>query len=128
MSKSRPGQRAAPVRPIFDAPPATPAPPAVRAPPALPEPRPRSSIRKRVRQLVPLIVCTVLILQFFILSLIAVRQKNATWDENFHVLGAYCDLWLHDYRCDFDNFTLWKYWAALPLGPNGVKIHQEMVG
>ncbi len=69
-------------------------------------------------------VCGILIVQFFLLALLAVRQKNATYDENFHVLGAYSNLWLNDYRVDFDNFTWWSYWAALPQGPSGVKINR----
>src|SRR4051812_24322368 len=78
----------------------------------------RSSRSGRVATL----VCGALIVQFIIVAWLAVQQKNATYDENFHVLGAYSSTWLRDFRVDPDNFTLWQYWAALPLGKHGVQI------
>src|SRR3954471_3163556 len=68
------------------------------------------------------LICGALIVQFFVVALLAVRQKSATYDENFHVLGVYSSTWLRDFRVDPVNLTLWQYWAAIPLGKHGVQI------
>ncbi len=82
-------------------------------------PFPKIGLRSNV---VGMTICALLMVQFFVLALTAVRQKNATYDENFHVLGGYASLYLNDYRVDFDNFTLWNYWSAIPHGAGGINI------
>ena len=43
-----------------------------------------------------------------------VVTKSPTYDEPLGALSAVVALRRHDYRIDYDNPPLWKYWAALP--------------
>jgi hypothetical protein len=72
-----------------------------------------------------LVICAGLILLFAVLSMTAVNTKSATYDEHLHLTGAWSNLWLRDYRVDPANFALWEYWAALPLGPNGLHLNRD---
>jgi hypothetical protein len=71
------------------------------------------------------LVCAGLILLFTVVSMTAVNTKSGTFDEHLHLTGAWANLWQRDYRVDPANFTLWEYWAALPLGPNGLHLNQN---
>jgi len=59
-------------------------------------------------------ICTLFLLLFVLLSYSAVRGKSPTFDEPVQALGAWANLHLHDYRINFEDPPLWKYWAALP--------------
>lgn len=62
---------------------------------------------------VSLIVCSLMLLAFAVLSFTAVITKNTTYDETLHIPAAWANL--HgDYRANPEHPPLWKYWSALP--------------
>src|SRR4051794_44229 len=58
-----------------------------------------------------------LLIVFAGLAYFAVSSKAPTYDEPLHALGAWQQLWTHDFRVNPEDPPLWKYWAALPNGP-----------
>ena len=44
-----------------------------------------------------------------------IRGKNATYDEVLHTPASWINTRCLDYRINFEDPPLWKYWAALPL-------------
>ncbi len=70
-------------------------------------------------------VCGVLIAVYLLISWLSIRGKSPTYDEPLHTLAARIALERHDYRLDFDNPPLWKYWAAMPNAGRPVKIDSQ---
>jgi hypothetical protein len=64
--------------------------------------------------------CAALILLFGVLSYSAVRNKSATYDEPLHLLSAWLQLHLSEFRLDFENPPLSKYFASLPNGADAI--------
>ena len=60
------------------------------------------------------VACLGLFAIYAVLAWTAVRTKSPTFDEPKHTLAASIALTQRDYRIDYDNPPLWKYWAALP--------------
>src|ERR1700710_226157 len=67
-------------------------------------------------------VCAVQLVLFVLIAWFAVSTKSPTFDEVYHAPAAWTHLWQHDYRIDFENPPLWKYWAALPNGRDSLKV------
>jgi dolichyl-phosphate-mannose-protein mannosyltransferase len=61
-----------------------------------------------------LLVCAALLALYAATSWSAVATKSPTFDEPLHALAASIAWQTRDFRIDFDNPPLWKYWAALP--------------
>jgi hypothetical protein len=61
--------------------------------------------------------CGALLLFFASVSLWAVRQKSATFDEPVQALAGWLRLHYGDFRFNFEDPPLWEDWAALPNGP-----------
>jgi hypothetical protein len=59
-------------------------------------------------------LCGVLLIAFAIIAWLAVSTKSPTYDEVYHAPAAWTHLWHHDFRIDFEDPPLWKFWAALP--------------
>jgi hypothetical protein len=59
-------------------------------------------------------LCAVLLGLYAVLAIAAVSTKSPTFDEPKHALAASIALESRDFRIDYDNPPLWKYWAALP--------------
>jgi hypothetical protein len=66
-------------------------------------------------------ICAALLVLFTGLAWFAISTKSPTFDEVYHAPAAWIHLWQHDYRIDFENPPLWKYWAALPNGRDALK-------
>lgn len=64
-------------------------------------------------------------LLFLLLSFLAVRGKSPTYDEPLHAMGAWANLHLHDYRINFEDPPLWKYWAALPNSRGSIQFNDQ---
>jgi hypothetical protein len=62
----------------------------------------------------PAFFCIALLVLFESLTMSAVRSKSPTFDEPIHAMAASVALNTGDFRMDYDNPPLWKYWAALP--------------
>jgi Dolichyl-phosphate-mannose-protein mannosyltransferase len=60
------------------------------------------------------LACAALLALHAALAWTAVGTKSPTFDEPMHALAASIALTQRDYRIDYDNPPLWKYWAALP--------------
>src|SRR5262245_35302133 len=60
------------------------------------------------------LACAALLALHAALAWTAVGTKSPTFDEPMHALAASIALTQRDYRMDYDNPPLWKYWAALP--------------
>jgi hypothetical protein len=60
------------------------------------------------------LVCAALLALYAAISWTAVATKSPTFDEPLHALAASIAWQSRDFRVDFDNPPLWKYWAALP--------------
>jgi 4-amino-4-deoxy-L-arabinose transferase-like glycosyltransferase len=60
--------------------------------------------------------CCLLVLLYSIVSYSAVVTKSATYDEPLHAVGAWMHLHFGDFRMNFEDPPLWKYFAAIPNG------------
>jgi hypothetical protein len=60
------------------------------------------------------LACAALLALHAALAWTAVGTKSPTFDEPKHTLAASIALAQRDFRIDYDNPPLWKYWAALP--------------
>src|SRR5438477_3402852 len=60
------------------------------------------------------IACAMLLVIYAALALAAVRMKAPTYDEPIHTMAAYVHATMHDFRFDYENPPLYKYWALLP--------------
>ncbi|CAN5555937.1 phospholipid carrier-dependent glycosyltransferase [soil metagenome] len=60
------------------------------------------------------IACAVLLIAFALICYAAVSTKSATSDEPLHAAGAYTHVFMHDYRVNPEDPSLWNYWLLLP--------------
>ena len=60
------------------------------------------------------LACAALLALHAALAWTALGTKSPTFDEPKHTLAASIALTQRDFRIDYDNPPLWKYWAALP--------------
>src|SRR5512133_2542312 len=70
----------------------------------------------------PALLVGALLCAFAVLSYSAARTKCPTADEPVHLTASYLCRFLDDFRCNPDKPILWKYWAAIFLGPEDVRI------
>jgi Dolichyl-phosphate-mannose-protein mannosyltransferase len=66
------------------------------------------------------LLCAMLLAIFACLAWFSVREKSPTFDEPYHSMAGWVQLWQHDFRLDPENPPLWKYWAALLDGPHSL--------
>lgn len=66
------------------------------------------------------IFCTLYLTAFAAISWASVRGKCATFDEPYHAVGGWVQLWRHDFRIDPEDGPLFHAWAALADGPAAV--------
>jgi hypothetical protein len=70
---------------------------------------PQSKVFSQRLAVIPLLIF------FFTLSILSVREKSETFDEASHLTGGY-NIWKnHDYRINADNGLIPKLWGSLPL-------------
>ncbi len=74
----------------------------------------------RSASVLPRLLCAALLVMFACLAWFSARQKSPTFDEPYHSMAAWVQLWQHDFRLDPENPPLWRYWAALPDGPSAL--------
>jgi hypothetical protein len=60
------------------------------------------------------LICGVLLALYTVLALAAVSRKSPIYDEPIHTLAEYVHATMHDFRFDYENPPLYKYWALLP--------------
>jgi len=65
--------------------------------------------------------CAALLAGFALVSWLAVREKNATYDEPLHSVAAWTLSNRHDFRINPEDPCLWQYWAALPQSAQALR-------
>ena len=82
---------------------------------------PADNAPSRDRAVCALVVCALLLL-FAAFSWLAASDKSSTFDEPVHALGSWVLTYHNDFRVDPENPPLFQHWAALPQGPNALKL------
>src|SRR3954465_12925469 len=58
--------------------------------------------------------CAALLAIYAVTAWFAVRTKSPTYDEPVHTATGLISLQRHDFRMDYENPPLYKYWADIP--------------
>jgi hypothetical protein len=82
---------------------------------------PMNRIESR-RNILPVVICIMLLCLYGVLSYTSTLGKNATVDEPTHAVGAYMTRWYSDYRIDVSNPPLWSRWVALALPRQSLQV------
>src|SRR3954453_3992044 len=111
--------------------PAEPSQPVARSEPTSPLAEPKThdlrAFLSRYGRWTAIAACGLFIFIYFLLSYTAALGKSPTYDEPMHAMGAWVNLYLHDYRINFEDPPLWKYWASIPNTYNSIKFDPQDV-
>src|SRR4051794_15764826 len=64
---------------------------------------------------IALIICALLTVLFYGLSISAIATKSATVDEPMHFAAAWAHVYLHDFHVNPEDPPLWNRLAMLPI-------------
>jgi hypothetical protein len=70
---------------------------------------------------IALLACAALLGAFAAISWNAAVTKSATYDEPYHLMGAWVAAHHLDFRIDNPDPPLWMYWAAIPNGRDAMR-------
>src|SRR5262245_55370741 len=75
------------------------------------------------RSFLPPLACGAMVILFLVLSISAIRNKSATYDEPFHAVASWMQFRFDDFRMNYEDPPLTHYLSALPHSSDALNVN-----